>query len=252
MITLSKFNRAFINAAESAGKRILVLRNYHGLPDQIYTKDIDMLILHDELSEWRELLSSLCSSLGLVYKQGPSTFTTRQNYIGGIDDRARALQIDLMTNLNWYGVQYLSVEEVFAKAIPYNAGIWIPHPAHECIITFCQGYFYCGHIKTKYLSSLAAQIKAHSEEVLRLLANVFGEVSARRILAALVRQDPAELLDGIMMYRARALARAFVQRPFSVLHDGGISGLMRFNVYLNNRVSKLLGHGGNERFANNT
>ena len=179
--------RTLTGEAARSGRTFLVARNYQMLPGKNVGRDIDLLVPRRALCGWVGLVANACKKLGLAhYSIKKHRYCCRQ-VISGLN--RGTLEIDLIPRLDWRGVEWLCMDQVVRRAVPFREGMWIPHPADECVITFCHSYLYGGHIKQKYVPSMAIFAKEHSRDVWNRLRRVFGMRIASEIVTGLQTQD---------------------------------------------------------------
>ncbi len=225
---LEKFIRELAIEAARQNLTFLVLRNYKGLPKELRSRDIDVLVEKDKLRKGKSMLKTVSENLGLVHRQGAKLLYCHMQFIEGFADRKKELQIDLIPKLNWRGVDWIVVDGVIDRAIPYKNNIWIPHPAHECVISFCMSYLYGGFVKEKYLPSMSKQARENREEVFGLLKKIFGRKTANDILDGLIKQDVSYISQKATINRLKVLLRGFLRRPLRFIYTFCLGYLMEF------------------------
>lgn len=175
------------------------------MPGEIYSRDIDVLVYPEDIVKWMDLLTSICNSLGLELKKGQRYLYCHACFIEGLSGYPGGLEIDLEPALNWRGVDFLDVEDVLSDSIRYKRNIWIPHPADECVITFCSSYLHGGHIKPVYVPLMSSQAKEFKTRVQNNFALIFGKKYAVTISESLINENFSEILNDATKYRIRAL-----------------------------------------------
>jgi hypothetical protein len=210
-VSLERLVRELAAAATAGGQRFLVARNYQLLPRQNVGRDIDVLVSPSRLRPWVRLTRVVSHGLGLRHESVRLHHYCCRQIISGLT--GGSVDIDLIPHLDWRGVTWLSVDDVIRRATRFRNEIWIPHPADECVITFCHSYLYGGRVKEKYLPLMAIQAKGHADLVLQRLEGVFGVSVAGKLLDLLRDRDLRGLRRHAPRYRARALLRGFLRRP---------------------------------------
>ncbi len=195
--------------------KLLVLKNYEGLPQVNRGQDIDLLVLPSREPLWREILDRVGQKLGLRRTPARRYFYCEEHVLDGL--AAGLLQVDLIGRLHWRGVDWMSPARVWADAVPFRAGIWVPAPADHCVFTFCQSYLHGGLVVDRHVPQIVAEAREHGEEVLARLAFIFGPRLARRILGDLQHQRVEHLRARATAYRLAALVRGLARHPLRTL-----------------------------------
>ena len=226
-VLLGTFVRQFAATSSARELKFLVIRNYQSLPDKNVGTDIDLLVSASCLPEWRAVLES-CTRPDFLLNMGDRRHYVQRCILGG--PRGEVLVVDLICALVWRGVEWLSVVIVFEQARRFRDDIWIPHPAHECVITFCHSYLYGGHIKDKYIPLMSEQVRKHTDEVLGIFARIFGRRVGREVVSGLLMRDVSRLRRNATKNRIQVLVRGFFRRPLPFVYNFVLSYLMDFRV----------------------
>ena len=221
-------------SARNAGMKFIVLRSYEGLPSSAVGRDLDLLVAPGSMSTWVSLLKSFCRTHGLRYQAGWRYLYCRSQFIWGLEGRDY-IQIDLEPNLNWRGVDFLVPGDVIGDARRFCGDIWIPHPAHECIISFCMSYLHGGFVKSKYVNAMGDFARQYPVAVGRRLTRVFGEDAGQRILDAMIRGDFGDVSRAATANRIRALWRGLLRHPVRFAYSFVVGYLLEFWIKIAGR-----------------
>ena len=203
--------RRIARDAANSDEKFLVVKNHHGLPDVNVGSDVDILVRPNRMRHWHELLVRACRSFGATVERARCYFYSQQHIIHGLD--TGSLQIDLMPRLHWRGGDWLDMHEVHGRAVRFREDLWIPHPADECVITFCLSYLHGGFVKTRYLPLLSRLAAAHDHEVSKQLKRIFGDRGGAEIVEELRLENLAGLHRRATSRRIRVLLRALARKP---------------------------------------
>jgi len=217
-VTLKTFILTLSANAADSDLKFLPARNYQGFPENNIGRDIDLLLWTRDIARWKIVLEKTCVQLKLSLRQGVRRFYGHEMYIGGIAGRISELEIDLELNLNWRGIDFLDVDQVINRALHLSGDIWIPHPADECVISFCMSYLHGGFVKEKYLPSMSEQARNDKDEVFRLMSHIFGKKIAEKIVVSLIEKDIHEISTKATKYRIRVLFRGFLRHPLTFIY----------------------------------
>src|SRR3990172_7073978 len=129
MLVLSSFLLPLVRHSQAGGRRLLVVRNYVGLPTTNRAKDIDILAGSRDLSTWLLDIMRVCGELGIPCDVLPAA----QDHVHTIAylPGGSSIKVDLISGFVWRGVRWLDSDLVFREALSHSPGIWKPHPAHE-------------------------------------------------------------------------------------------------------------------------
>jgi thymidylate kinase len=173
-MNLEKFLTNFLKKLKDIKIPYCILRNYEGLPRNNFSNDIDILIRPgDKFVAIKELLNfddikiTECCERSYVTSLFIFGVNWGKNY--------HAIQLDLVTALNWKGLPYLNVEQVIKESRPSDNSIDIimtPYPPHEAIISFFSSYLIGGWIKTKYQPKVRKIFARHREEIITFLSQI--------------------------------------------------------------------------------
>lgn len=200
---------------DAAGVEHCVLRNH----EQIHNepgRDIDLVARDAELPRVEEVLVPIARREGWDrllkcsgHHEGTSYYLVRSRS-GGVD------QLEFhFTRVRWAGLPIIRIEEVLARRIRSQSGIWVADPAQVAVQRLLQFGFsgQLEEIKDDYWIQTREQVRESHDKVTSELAAVMGDrdVAARMVkeVNSDSRQGAAELI--------RQLRRSFVLRR--VLED---------------------------------
>jgi thymidylate kinase len=176
----SQLVRAVFTAWNQAGVDWLVLRNYENLPDST-TNDIDVLVAPKDMSRAEKLMREQASQTGFQL-HNRTAFATLAFYFSHKITSA-VVHFDLFTALKWRTFDFIRCDRFLARK--RNLALFpVPHIAHEAATSLLATMIYTGHVKDKYKSAIQAGFAAESAEATALLAQSYGERSARFLVEA--------------------------------------------------------------------
>lgn len=132
----------------NAGYQYAVLRNYEDLPDKNSSRDIDLLILRDDLRRFRKLLPDFAKRNGcrILYVNEDNQFFT----VVLVSDAYEVFQLDFQHNFAWMGIDLLDEREVLKRRI-FNGTLYHLPPD----LTFLPKYLYCRILGAPYPAKYA-------------------------------------------------------------------------------------------------
>lgn len=227
---LETFIRELAAEATRQNLKFLVLKNQEGLPEELGSRDIDVLVDKDKLRKWKSILKTVSENLGLVHRQGDKLLYCRMQFIDGFADRDTELEIDLIPVLNWRGTNFMSAEDILRRAVVYRDNIWMTTPADDCVISFCLSYLHGGTIKEKYLESMSLQASENRDEVFRLMSYVFSRKIAEKVVASLIHKDVSHIARKATTYRIIALLNGFRRHPLRFIYTFCLGYLIELKI----------------------
>ncbi len=205
------------------GIEFLVLRNYEGLPRET-TNDIDVLVLPGRLATAERALREAAAQAGYVL-HNRAEFSPVSLFFHHPATRQQ-IQFDLFHGLNWRGFALLPPRAVLERRI--DRGLFaIPHPAHEAVINLLTRQIYHGYVKEKYKPAILAGFQQDTAEAVRLLADMFGDGTARALSDDILAGRWADVERRTGTMRRQLVWRRLTRHPFATL-GSLLSDLRRF------------------------
>lgn len=184
---IDKFNNDNINYA--------ILRNYEGLPEKNFSKDIDILIDSDFQIDAIKILLKSASELNyqLIWQN-------KLDYLSGfafaklINEEVYSLKIDLFEGFKWHGCTYIDHNLIFDKTICHN-GFRVPNKGHEAFIMIVYYILYAKKIKEKYHSEIYNNVENHFSDFKEIVYNHFAVKIADKIIDLVQNKKIEELIQ---------------------------------------------------------
>ena len=205
--------------AENARKhnlKIIVLRNYEGLPKINKGNDIDIIINKKDLSKWVKILEVIALNNQLKFKKIKKYSYCLKTVVEGVEDKNNKLELDLNYDLNWRGVEFIKTVEVEERAdIEVENIIFTAPLSIAYFVTLCHSFLYGGHIKSKYAISLDVIRKSDNllSDFMNRMNFVFGEDNAKKLLAMHENNNPQQNKKQIRSIRVAVLLKGFRRNP---------------------------------------
>ncbi len=244
-MNLEKFLTNYLNKLKDRKIPYCILRNYEGLPQKNFANDIDILIRPgDKFIAIKELLNIDDIKITECCKRANVTSL----FIYGVNwgKNYHAIQLDLVTGLNWKGLPYLNVEKVIKEARPPRNSIdviIIPYSAHEAIISLFSSYLVGGWIKKKYQPKVRKIFIKHREEIISLLSQIAKYNIVARLVDSVCTDNHDDLFKILpKLRRSIALLSIFKQPLFTlktVFHYHAKELLIRYSPMYINEVCVL-------------
>jgi thymidylate kinase len=198
-----------------------ILRNYEGLPQNNFSNDIDILIRPgDKFIAIKELLNIDDIKITECCERANVTSL----FIYGVNWGANyhAIQIDLITALNWKGLPYLHVENVMEKAGLLRNSIDIiitPYPPHEAIISFFSSFLVGGWIEKRYQSKVRIIFTKHREEIISLLSETAEYNTVLRVVDLVCTDCYDGLIKILPQLRRNIVLQSIINKPIQTIKN---------------------------------
>lgn len=211
MTTLCEFLELLGKQFQSTCGNLLVLRNYKGLPYVNKARDLDILIGEASMLQRIADVNKICENIGISFQIVEQHIEHLHIIIFNIE--GRNIDIDLIPAFVWYGIEWLNADEVFRDAQLHSRMIWIPCPAHECVITFCHSFLYGGHVKKKYAAHLATLASNQPEKTSECLDRIFGKRIGKIVMKSMLTQQWDLIIRFNKLIRIYVLLKEFAGHP---------------------------------------
>lgn len=185
---------ALIEILDSNSIRYFILRNYEGLPDINFSKDIDIIVDPTKLEEAKKLLKS-------AYKQHQLTryYEVQYDHVYccyGINESLNiSIHIDFIASYISKGYEIFSFNELYKHTELYN-NIRVLNKLYDAIMLFIYKQFNYGIplIKEAYLSKIH-NINKSNPEFRRITSELIGKELCNKMLVCIEQQDSEKLLQ---------------------------------------------------------
>ncbi|MBT3920029.1 MAG: hypothetical protein HN564_04730 [Flavobacteriales bacterium] len=185
--------KQFFNLLNTKRIRYAVMRNYELLPEANDSKDIDVLVSPNAITNVVVLLKETAANNGyqLIWKN-------KLDYLEGFvfvkidNDKVYSIKFDIFNGFKWRGCNYLDHNIILDSTLVYN-GFNVPHKAHESIIMIIYYVLYAKKIKRKYLEPIYNNANDNIEEFKRVNYVLFKKNIADNIIK-LVQENKIEYL----------------------------------------------------------
>jgi hypothetical protein len=212
-LRLADFIETFFERLQDSGIKWCILRNYDGLPEVNIGTDVDLLVPRRSIPAAIRILQELNSIqlVGCCRRAGAVHV-----FLDNVEWRdRRALQIDLIHDVAWKGLTYISPQSILQRrrAAPGQpAFIQVPDEVDEAIVSLFSSYIVGGFIKEKYYRFVRSVFTEKSDEVHDRLLRSFGG-SIARLIEAVISDDRDALMILLSKLRRSLLGRALSRRP---------------------------------------
>jgi len=187
--------KSFFNNLDNKNLKYAVLRNYELLPDDNNSKDVDIVIMPNELQRVIEILKETAKNTGYQL-----IWTNELDYLGGFvfvkieDSNIYSVKIDLFNGFKWRGCSYINHNVILESAIKYN-GFKVPIKAHEAFIMIVYYILYAKTIKSKYLELIHTNAIQNIKAFKHITEITFPTVLAKQILEFVEKDKIIELVS---------------------------------------------------------
>ena len=158
-IEFKHFYRLFFDELKKNSLKYCVVRNYKGLPNSKPGGDVDVLIKHNDIYMVFQIIESILKPI-----DGKIEITSRHQYVlklklhNVVDDHTNkpVTELDLIINLNWKGMCWLSANDVLNQSSINSNNIYIPKAHHELQMSLFHSLLYGGFVKDRYSKNMAS------------------------------------------------------------------------------------------------
>jgi thymidylate kinase len=217
-ISLQAFLEHFFGALADRGIGYCVLRNHAKLPADNSGTDIDILVKPERVEECIELLRKFAPAplTGCArHAHCVSLFVPGVRWSGG-----EAIQIDLIRQLAWKGLNCISISDVLQRAHTppgRHEIIRVPAAADEAVVSLFSSYMVGGWIKERYQVQVRETFLREGETIQRNLAPAFGADLANQLVDAVKADDQERMLSMLPKLRRALLFRSMKRAPLATL-----------------------------------
>ncbi len=135
-----------LEQAESAGHRVVYLRNYENLPEDI-GNDVDVLVEPGHTKPVVELIRAVSPQHGWrMWKSVP--FSSRSVFISN-PDRCETLHIDISETIEWHFLPYADTSGIISRR-QWNGIVNIPSAIDELYLNLTTRLLYQGVVREKH------------------------------------------------------------------------------------------------------
>jgi hypothetical protein len=151
------FYESFFTRLSSENLKYSVVRNYEGLPISKPGGDVDILIekknIKDVLNLIRQLIQPFNGRIEITHS---FHYVLKLKLHNVLDDKTNKsyTELDLITKLSWYGLNWLSEYEVLNESTLNKKNIYIPSYHHELQMSLFHSLLYGGFVNEKYLKNM--------------------------------------------------------------------------------------------------
>ena len=183
-----------------------IIRNFSGLPQKIYSNDIDIICMPSERETIENLFKLISKRLELQFiKYDSMYYTNKYLFKKGQEE----LEIDVNFLFNWYGVQFFEIKQLYKHQITKEGFVVLGTEDERIFITFCHSFLYGGFINRKYLTLFRSCI--NSPHFCSLMRHIFTS-DTPRILHAISSDNRVLSRNQINLIRIRVIFNYFLRR----------------------------------------
>ncbi|MEC7986655.1 MAG: hypothetical protein VX278_15920, partial [Myxococcota bacterium] len=169
---LSSLLHAIFQRLDQQQIEYIILRNYDTLPEKKVGGDIDFLLRRKDVF----------SFLTILWEQEVAITSIAQR-IGSINlflslSSRSFVQIDLIYEIQYLGIPYLSIEEILAQRRPYK-NFYVGSAKHEYFFHLLPFHFYTGHENEKYTQRQKELYEDKKQSIDNIHQTIFGSAQRR-------------------------------------------------------------------------
>jgi len=172
------------NLSAECVERIVLIRNFEGLPSNKPGNDIDIIVRQEALGHWRKALVKTAKNLGLALSNlYRAAYVEKYAFVENDTPSGFRLELDLNFLLNWRGVEFFAVDELLKDTDLYAYPIYTARSSgSRAFITFCHSFLYGGFINPKYLSSYRHALEVSGGDFAKYMEMVFSLPDAKFLI----------------------------------------------------------------------
>ncbi len=173
----------------------VVLRNYKKLPEDLDSKDIDIMIEKKDSKLAWDLLVKVMKKSGAKYYYRKRERGLISSCFFWNHSLTTSLQIDLFTDFGFKGRIFLSAHEVLSEKKEFK-NFYIPDPSHEIIISLLKPFMLSGEVKEKYINQYHQLLRDSSlhTRIEKTLGKCTGEKIAKKLILLLSEGNRKEII----------------------------------------------------------
>ena len=196
-----------------------ILRNYEGLPDNLGSHDIDILVSRKQKPLIHRIMKRYESVFENVHwiRIGERQYVLSYYLSYEEDGKKELLQFDFFYALDWHGRTMLDADTMLAQASQYH-GFSILRPAHEAVTSLFSSLIRGGFYKEKYHSKIKELIAVDEEEFARVLSYSVGD-AAGALQNAILEDDCRKCERMVGELRKNITRSSFRHHPCGTIHD---------------------------------
>lgn len=220
-MTLNGFFCALNEEVNNKGLKLVIIRNFEGLPKLNYGNDIDLLVRDSDLNVWLESLTRVCTLNKLELKVTKVYSYCTKLHIFGVDDKGKGyLELDLNNLLVWKCVEFYSMDELIDGAKLVSKPIYTCDKKVAAFVTFCHSFLYGGFFQFKY-SELYLSLESKEGE--RFFYDAMAEFSPISISNVIYKEltsgKPSLSRLKINLFRVIFICFSLIRSPLKFLNN---------------------------------
>ena len=183
----------FINKLNSADEKYFILRNFEGLPENNFSKDVDIII---EPGTFKKVLHILLASMKdagfdhyyiMNYERAHCIygFNTKYNFY---------IHVDLIEGYANKGYEIFSFNELYANTIVYGS-FRVLKPSYDAVMLLLYKLVGVRELKIKYQNKIKDIYKTDRCEILEILSRVLSKKTCEFISECLDKEDFVTIID---------------------------------------------------------
>ena len=219
-----------------SGMKWLIFRNYQGLPQKNFSKDIDIVIERKNFKKTHELINKEMLKKGFTKK----VFSKYQNawcttYLKESDNKIYSFTLDLMDGFMWKGALIQGIDQLYPKSIKYK-NFRVPNKIQDSLSLYLKPLISGNFIKEKYKEEILSTVKSKSNEFRDALNEIIKDKELCINLCNLIKENKFE---ETLKFRKKIVFLAwlysFKKNPIKTLRNN----VMHNFIELIRRVKKL-------------
>lgn len=187
---LSIFLEEFGFDLEQKGLKIVMVRNFQGLPNLNKGTDLDLFISEFQISQFDDLIKKFCNqkkiNLNFEYYNNRATY-----FLEGVEDKGNFCKLDVLNNLRWKGIPFYDINLLVKESKIFHKPIYIAkNKTIAAYIIFCQSFLFGGFINNKYINLFRQVILENKTEFFLLLILVFSKKESEYLIRKIKEHHP--------------------------------------------------------------
>lgn len=183
----------FINKLNSADEKYFILRNFEGLPENNFSKDVDIII---EPGTFKKVLHILLASMkDAGFDHYYTMDYERAHCIHGFNTKYNFyIHVDLIEGYANKGYEIFSFNELFMNTIVYGS-FRVLKPSYDAVMLLLYKLVGVRELKIKYQNKIKDIYKTNRYEIHEILSRVLSQKTCEFISECLDKEDFVTIID---------------------------------------------------------
>lgn len=208
----------FLDSLDKVGVKYIILKNHEGLPEQNFSKDIDILIEPGKYKIASSLLYKTYKENGVSHYK-VHKFERLRCWYGMNPDTKFAIHIDLLEGFLHKGFELFPFELLYKNSYKNEHGINILSSVDDCLILLLHSTICYHFIKPKYAKKIALEFERSPKEMQALLHKILGKNATCTMVGLLEKGDYNKIAELGKHFSHISKMRIFIRHPLFSIYN---------------------------------